>query len=75
MFLAKVSVVEASGLPQEWCKYVFCQYDFFNHKQVIVSPLRDSNGVAIVRRQKVIFENDHVDETGGLCAKQQQWFL
>ncbi|XP_065844044.1 kinesin-like protein KIF13A isoform X2 [Oscarella lobularis] len=56
----QVSVVEASGLPQEWCKYVFCQYDFFNHKQVIVSPLRDSNGVAIVRRQKVIFENDHI---------------
>eukprot|EP00118_Oscarella_pearsei_P004125 m.17158 g.17158 ORF g.17158 m.17158 type:complete len:2041 (+) comp27345_c0_seq1:160-6282(+) len=56
----QVSVVKASGLPPELCKYIFCQYDFFDHQQVIVSPQRDQAGHAIVQKGKVIFDNDHI---------------
>ena len=60
---AKVSVVGASlPLISKWCKGIFCQYDFFNHKEVTVRPLRDVNGV-IIHRGKVLFKNEHVLET------------
>ncbi|XP_065838715.1 kinesin-like protein KIF13A isoform X2 [Oscarella lobularis] len=56
----RVSVVGASlPLISKWCKGIFCQYDFFNHKEVTVRPLRDVNGV-IIHRGKVLFKNEHI---------------
>ena len=31
-------VVEATGLPKEYCHYVFCQYRFWNQEEPMIIP-------------------------------------
>jgi len=34
----QISVVEATGLPKEYCHYVFCQYRFWNQEEPMIIP-------------------------------------
>jgi len=37
-FSCQISVVEATGLPKEYCHYVFCQYHFWNQDEPMIIP-------------------------------------
>ncbi|CAI8000043.1 Kinesin-like protein KIF13B [Geodia barretti] len=39
----QVTVIESSGLPKEYCHYVFCQYQFWGQEEpMIIPPLQGS---------------------------------
>ena len=42
---SQVSVIEATGLPKEYCHYVFCQYKFWGQDEALIIPPLVQSGV------------------------------
>ena len=61
---SQISVLEASGLPKEYCHYVFCQYQFWNEENPLIIPPLVQSGQEKVTDRLQRFEHCQVGGVG-----------
>ncbi|XP_064651713.1 kinesin-like protein KIF13A isoform X3 [Lineus longissimus] len=60
--VCRISIKEAKGLPPMLSNFVFCQYNFWDHRDaVVVAPVVDPN-VAQLKKNSMTFKFDHRKE-------------